>query len=244
MNDTANLSGIALVDICGTLVDLNTLTEFVKFIHRTRVSGYIAWLLFSSALLANRLGLIGGISLRAVAVWSLYGIRHNALQAAADVFFESRCYARLNNELINHLNILKSRNHKIILVSATLCVIAKTFARKLNYDAVLATELEFKDQVATGSVLGVYCEQGEKVNRIKASFGGIEVEGVQISAYGNSVDDLPMLEWSKFPHVIWGAQELKKIAADREWPQGVHEMVDRYDVNSISDSRLPRKADC
>ena len=46
MNYCASIRGIAFVDICGTLVDLNTLIEFVKFIHETDKTSRVAKCVF------------------------------------------------------------------------------------------------------------------------------------------------------------------------------------------------------
>ena len=238
MNYRASIRGIAFVDVCGTLIDLNTLTEFVKFIHETNKISFIKRMYFSLSLLLNRMGFLRGKRLRNKAVKSLAGLQRDVIESIAKEFFDNRCLFRVNNELIEHLGCLKESGFKIVLVSATLDVIAEVIAKKMGFDGVLATQLEFHDDCVTGEVSGEYCEKSEKVRRIVVEYGiDIHTE-VCVTAYGNTLDDLDMLEWSSFPHAIWATDELRTIAINRSWPIGVHPAIDAYDLKVLIGSKL------
>ena len=226
---------VAFVDVCGTLVDLNTLTEFVCFVHNYYKSKFFFRSKFLIALKFNRLGLLGGKQLREIAVQSLSGFHCELLETIASNFFDKFCWPRLNHELIAHLSRLRQGGFKIVLVSASLDVVVKAFAKSLNFDNVLATKLDFQDGTATGVIQGVFCEQNAKVARIKEWLKANCASNTQIltSAYGNTLDDLAMLEWSQHPHVIWGAKNLKDIAVKRNWPIGVHPAIDGYNPDNI-----------
>lgn len=227
------IRGMAFVDICGTLIDANTLSEFVRFAHATKITKCSRRNRFFISLLGKRLRVIDSKAFRLKAVQSLAGITHKELILIANQFYQERCQTKINNELVTHLHSLKYAGFQVVLVTATLCVIAEAIAKNLGFHSVLATNLQFHNSVATGSIEGEFCEKHEKVDRILTKFPYVTRLAIPTAAYGNTLDDLVMLEWAKFPHVIWGTMELKKIAKKNQWPLGVHPSIDSYDITKL-----------
>ena len=98
--------------------------------------------------------------------------------------------ARLNS----HLGV----RDQVVLVSASLESYLIPWARTLGVETVLATQVEVRDNLLTGTMLGSNCRCEQKVARIIARFG----EAPVIAAYGDSRGDHEMLAVSQNPGLL------------------------------------------
>jgi phosphatidylglycerophosphatase C len=88
------------------------------------------------------------------------------------------------------------KGHEVVIVSASPALYVRAAAGLLGAHDVVATELEVRDGVLTGRYAGRNCRAEEKRRRLAAWLDGRDVE---LHAYGNSVDDEPMLALADHP---------------------------------------------
>ena len=84
----------------------------------------------------------------------------------------------------------RDRGDHLVVVSASPELYVEPMARRLGFDAVLATRLEAVDGKLTGSILGANVRGREKVRRLRAHLGD---EDVALWAYGDSSGDRELL---------------------------------------------------
>jgi HAD superfamily hydrolase (TIGR01490 family) len=114
---------------------------------------------------------------------------------------------------------LKTRGIPCLLVTATNQEIAAPLAQYLGMDGLLATPLERdKDGRFTGHVGGVYCLGANKllVMQPEAARRGFALE--QVMYWGDSGNDIPVLEQVGFPVAANPAAKLRTQAQRRGWP--------------------------
>lgn len=87
----------------------------------------------------------------------------------------------------------KQNGDKILIVSASLKDWLKPWCDEMDFD-LLATNIEKKNGVITGEILGKNCYGEEKVRQIKESFDLSKFD--KIIAYGDSRGDKEMLEFA------------------------------------------------
>ena len=100
-------------------------------------------------------------------------------------------------ELLDRLSLTRSRNAKLVIVTASPEIIVAPFARGLGADMLIGTELSFdaRDRV-TGAFATPTCRGPEKVRRLQAVFG----EEVRLrAAYGDTSGDTEMLAIAEEP---------------------------------------------
>lgn len=112
------------------------------------------------------------------------------VQAMADRFAHEKITATLRPEAVAKLRGHQKQGHVCVLVSATLAIYLRPWAREMGFEDVLATELAVDAQGRlTGELATPNCYGPEKAARLRARFG---IEQIK-AAYGDSAGDTEML---------------------------------------------------
>lgn len=101
----------------------------------------------------------------------------------------------LRGDVASRMRWHQEQGHVVILVSASLGVYLHPLGDLLEVDAVLCTELEEKDGLLTGKLVGQNCRGKEKASRVQkwCQDSGIAIEDL-VFAYGDSSGDTELLE--------------------------------------------------
>ena len=87
----------------------------------------------------------------------------------------------------------------------------------LNITTCFGTDAEIKDGYYSGKVLGRPNFSEEKVKRIKKWINSSSYSFREIYAYSDSIYDLPLLEFSDYPHALSPDDALRKVCIERNW---------------------------
>ena len=101
----------------------------------------------------------------------------------------------LRSDIATRMRWHQEQGHVVILVSASLGAYLHPLGDLLEVDAVLCTELEEKDGLLTGKLVGQNCRGKEKASRVQkwCQESGIATEDL-VYAYGDSSGDTELLE--------------------------------------------------
>ena len=101
----------------------------------------------------------------------------------------------LRSDIATRMRWHQEQGHVVILVSASLGAYLHPLGDLLEVDAVLCTELEEKDGLLTGKLVGQNCRGKEKASRVQkwCQDSGIATEDL-VYAYGDSSGDTELLE--------------------------------------------------
>jgi HAD superfamily hydrolase (TIGR01490 family) len=112
--------------------------------------------------------------------------------------------------------------HVLAVVTATNDFITRPIAQAFGIDHLLATELECDAHGRpTGKIQGTASLREGKVSRVEqwlASRGTPARDFESITFYGDSTNDLPLLEWVSHPVATNPGPALAAVAAQRGWP--------------------------
>jgi HAD superfamily hydrolase (TIGR01490 family) len=113
------------------------------------------------------------------------------------------------------------RGDRLAIVTATNDFITGPIAQAFDIDTLIATELERDAQGrVTGRILGTPCLREGKIERVGqwlAQQGSRLDAFEEVTFYGDSTNDLPLLEIVTHPVATNPAPALAKIAAARGW---------------------------
>jgi phosphatidylglycerophosphatase C len=93
----------------------------------------------------------------------------------------------------------REQGHRLVMVSATLDVYLEPFCEQFGFDELLCTKLEIVDGKATGRLVGVNVRAAEKARQLTEL---IDVDHVELWAYGNSSGDYDMLRLARHPFFV------------------------------------------
>ncbi len=111
----------------------------------------------------------------------------------------------------------RERGEPVYIVSATLQEIVEELARELDFDGALGSTCEIVDGVYTGRSLRA-CHGAGKAAAIRELAAEHDLDLAASTAYSDSHTDLPFLEAVGRPVAVNPDRELRRIAAERDWP--------------------------
>lgn len=124
----------------------------------------------------------------------------NVLKNIGKKYIDKNLYSMINKEVFNLFLKHKDNGDICCLISASPNIYIDYVGEKLEFDYTFSTELEIKNNILTGKIIGESCYRNEKVNRIKTILSKYNYE--KIIAYGNSIGDKEMLEYADEGYLI------------------------------------------
>ena len=205
---------LALFDLDDTLFDGDTEGEWVTFMHK---NGFIEDSSFFNEMEKfeknYREGILNVYDYSEFLLSPLTGVHLSEIKEDINNF-TSDISERLTDNLTEEL--LEQHEHDAkILTSGSLSFLVTEIGKKLGIKTCFGTDPEYVDNIFTGKVSGKPNFSEEKVRRVIEWIGSENFD--EISAYSDSIHDLPLLEFSDKPHAINPDKKLNSIALERDW---------------------------
>ena len=188
---------LALFDFDGTVTKKDSFLHFLIFSN-----GFLKLIFMSipliPVLIFYKIKLISNHQAKE-SIFSFFfkGFSQDEFDKCSKNFAENNLNKLINNTAINKIKWHKKRNHKVVLVSASIENYLFYWCLK-NEIELLGTRVEVIDNFLTGTFQGNNCFGAEKVTRIKNKFDLKKVK--KIYAYGDSIGDSEMLELADYKY--------------------------------------------
>ena len=114
----------------------------------------------------------------------------------------------------------KADGYRLVLATASYRLYVEPIARRLGFDAVIATDHLSQDlRYVRAKIAGENCYDTGKLRMIKAWMAAEAIDRgqAQIRAYSDHVSDAPMLEFADMPFASNPHKPLARLAAKRGW---------------------------
>jgi len=151
-------------------------------------------------------------------VKKLAGIKKSELMRISDLAFERRVKGDIFIGAEKLIREIQKKSEKIIFATSSLDIIINPLERFFGIEGSLASQLEFSDEITTGSLVGLSLFGDKKKTAVKA---WIEKNGLDpkkdISFYSDSYTDIPLLEYCGKPVAVNPDFTLTKEANKRGW---------------------------
>lgn len=214
---------LALFDLDGTLLAIDSDHAFGEFMVRIGWADAEAFRrandAFYAQYLASQLDVDAYIAF-ATAPWR--GRSDAELAAASERFTREVVDPAIHDAARALLRRHVDAGERVAIVTATNDFVTRPIAARFGVDALIATELQRDAQGrVTGAVRGVPAYREGKVTRVQqwlASQGLACGDFERITYYGDSVNDLPLLERVSHPVATNPGPALARIAEQRGWP--------------------------
>lgn len=147
---------ILVIDICGTLYKSNTTFDFIAFIFRNKFRNKLICFLRKKRIISKlnyAIFLLFGLDiLRIELIKVLKGYTKNDLNSMVRMFYDGYLSDHKNIDCFKVIDHYRDKGYRLILVSATLDIIAKEISRREKISDYVASELLFHNDICTGKL--------------------------------------------------------------------------------------------
>ncbi|AZZ92587.1 HAD-IB family hydrolase [Hahella sp. KA22] len=145
------------------------------------------------------------------------GLPPAQLQALIHAYLDTH----INAMIPSRARALLEEHHRagdpVVIVSATGAHLVEPIAARLGVAHVLAVDIETRDGVITGALIGTPTFREGKVIRVQAWAAQHGWDYHSAAFYSDSHNDLPLLEAVRRPVAVDPDPVLRRIAAERNW---------------------------
>ena len=134
-------------------------------------------------------------------------------------FMDQHVRPHIRSEALALVDSHRRRGDDLALVTGTNAYVVTPIAKEFGIEHVLAVEPETRRGEFTGGYVGTHTYQHGKVRKVSewlAARGATWDDTITI-CYGDSINDLPLLERATHPVVTNGDSRLIAIAQERGW---------------------------
>ncbi len=188
----------AVFDFDGTLCPGDSVVRYLRFCVREGIAPKRQWIEAARGYFDQRLHPERISAAKARALSFIAGRERSVMDEAAKRFFAEELKPRFHAEGLREMERLGAAGCRIVVLSASASVYMDALTEFMPADAVLSTPCECVGGRYTGRV-GANCRDEEKVRRLREWADDEELRIV--SAYGDSVHDVPLLSLAEEP--VW-----------------------------------------
>ncbi len=151
-----------------------------------------------------------------MATW-LKGIEVSEIEAFCLRMYEDILRHYVRDEIRKKITTHKKSEGATIILSAAIPEICKPVKADLEMDDIICSKLEVQDGMFTGKPAGPYCYGKEKLARVTVYCAENNYNLDEAWYYGDSSDDIPVLERVGHAVCIPGNKKLEKRARQEGW---------------------------
>lgn len=121
------------------------------------------------------------------------------------------------DELQSEINVCRLEGLKLIMISQSPKIVVSPLAKLLDFEICIASDFIFDEQ---GTYIQPRHRNDDEKNKGTVLKKLIDEHGLSLAgsrAYGDSLDDLPMLEIVHHPVAVNPSEQLLEIALERRW---------------------------
>jgi HAD superfamily hydrolase (TIGR01490 family) len=139
------------------------------------------------------------------------------MKALFDDFVDNVVAKRIRPNMLNVIKVHKENNDILVLISASMQEIAERVASSFGLDYTIATKLETRNGLYTGTIKygPVYAEEKAFAAKRFIQNKGLSLKGS--FAYSDSVSDLPLLFLVDNPVAVCPDNALRKVSQKMSW---------------------------
>ena len=103
------------------------------------------------------------------------------------------------------------------IITSTNSVIARPVAEYFGIPELYGTVLEVENGRYTGKISGTYCAGTGKCTILQKICAEKNISASNVAAYGDSINDAPLLETVGYPFAVSPSEKLRQLALQNNW---------------------------
>lgn len=208
---------IAFYDLDRTILSTSSGKLFVQYLYNKKIISSLDLVAGIYVNIIHRLGIIHSDAIIRRWVARFSGWSENKMQAMTDDWFSSMVEPTIRDSASDSIQAHNNKGARTVILSAATRFICEPVQQKLNMDETICTELDIRDGIFTGHIIGDYNHGDEKLRRALdyCSSNGFDLDTAWY--YADSISDLPVLEKVQHPMCVTPDRLLRKVAKKRGW---------------------------
>ena len=214
---------LAIYDMDRTVTFSGTYTGFLIHVARAMAPWRLALLpVVGLAMLAYVLKLFSRQRLKEINQTLMIGyhVERARLMPHIESYADKVVATNLRSGAVAQIAQDQADGYRLVLATASYRLYVEPIARRLGFDAVIATDHLSQDlRYVRARIAGENCYDTGKLRMIKAWMAAEAIDRAQahIRAYSDHVSDAPMLEFADIPFASNPHKPLARLAAARGW---------------------------
>lgn len=147
----------------------------------------------------------------------LFDIPQQKVDSMVDEFVTEYVNPRVFTEARSLIDELSVKSQPMLIISATVSFIVKKVALSLGITEAIGIDMQIKDGRYTSKVEGVPSYREGKIRRLKDWVSGTNDKYTPVHFYTDSINDLPLCEYSDYAYLINPCPQLKEAANNKPW---------------------------
>ena len=211
------MSYIAFFDLDNTILKINSGEALLRRAHKNGVLSIRKLITAYYLAILYKLKIIDPARIiEKLAAW-LTKFPVSDIESLCQEIVEKDLIPAIRPQIIDEIKRHKEQGANLVILSSALASICFPLAKHLEMHSVICSELEELNQHYTGLPKGMFCFKEEKLNRMNQYLDTNKYACEDSYYYGDSIDDLPVLQSVGYPVCVNPDKSLEKIAQERNW---------------------------
>lgn len=206
MNDAVK---VAIFDFDDTIFQGQSHSYFFKFLKRNRVSVRKKIKFYLKCYVLNLRA--NDREKKEMALNLIEGISFEQVTNLTDSFYSKVIKQRLNYNIVEFAQFLKSKNYILVLASGGFDIYMKKFVSEFNFDIAVTSNVLFENNVCSGKIDGDECLGKVKSNLVTQALNEYSVDWSKSVAISDHITDIPIFNLVANKLVIDFGQDISWI---------------------------------
>lgn len=147
----------------------------------------------------------------------LFDIPQQKVDSMVDEFVTEYVNPKVFTEARSLIDELSVKSQPMLIISATVSFIVKKVALSLGITEAIGIDMQVKNDRYTSKIEGIPSYREGKIRRLKDWVGGTSDKYNPVHFYTDSINDLPLCEYSDYAYLINPCPQLKEAASNKPW---------------------------
>lgn len=204
---------LALFDFDDTICRGDSIVPFLFFCIKSGIAPKHQLLTAGAAYVIQRFFPQRAASSKAMTLSFIKQKTVSQMDELANRFFSQVLLPRFFPSAVETINHLKAEGYRVIVISASADVYMRALPRFLPVDAVLSTQCLIDNKDGYTGQIDVNCKGKEKLHRLSLFLDEQDwtIDTANSCAYGDSINDAPMLRFVGHPHRVGNNKKLAQL---------------------------------
>jgi len=214
---TKHFDYIAFFDLDGTLLKINSGKVLIRRAHEAGLINTLDMIHAIYLSLLYKFDLKGTTQIVSQMPKWLAGVSEQKISDFSEKIFKNELVDLIRPEMVEEIKKHRGNNARLVILSAAMSYICKPLARYLKFDDIICSELEVVDGLFTGNTQGRICLNDEKPIKLSDYCTLHKCSVKNVYYFGDSIEDLPVLDVVGYPICINPDKKLAKAAIRKGW---------------------------